>query len=125
MATSKQTTAKEKAVTKPKVVKKAVAKAPAKSKTVKAKVVAKAPTKKTSTVKVESKFDKQALNPTITKGSHLTVIKYPNGKTELIWDDEALARDVAEAIAEYQASKPKDKKPAVKAKATRSKKAVQ
>jgi len=37
--------------------------------------------------------------PKITIGSHLTVTTYENGRTELKWDDEALARDVAEALA--------------------------
>lgn len=35
----------------------------------------------------------------VVKGSHLTVTTYPDGRTELEWDDEALARDVREAIA--------------------------
>jgi hypothetical protein len=35
----------------------------------------------------------------VVKGSHLTVTTYPDGKTELEWDDEALARDVREALA--------------------------
>jgi len=45
----------------------------------------------------------------IVKGSHLTVTTYPNGRTELKWDDEALLRDVREAIAgvEGAAEKPK------------------
>lgn len=44
----------------------------------------------------------QATDPVVvnvTKGSHLTVTKYSNGKTTLEWDDEALMRDVQEAIA--------------------------
>lgn len=36
---------------------------------------------------------------TVVKGSHLTVTTHPDGRTELEWDDEALARDVREAIA--------------------------
>jgi hypothetical protein len=40
--------------------------------------------------------------PTVVIGSHLTVITHPNGHTELIWDDEALARDVREAIASVE-----------------------
>lgn len=36
--------------------------------------------------------------PKVTKGSHLTVTEYEDGRTELVWDDEALARDVREAI---------------------------
>ena len=51
----------------------------------------------------------------VVKGSHLTVTTYPDGRTELEWDDEALMRDVQEAIASVSA-------PAVKAKATRKKK---
>lgn len=49
----------------------------------------------------------------VVKGSHLTVTTYPNGRTELEWDDEALTRDVKEAILEYELA---NKKPAVKAK---------
>lgn len=62
------------------------------------------------------KKTKASDKPTVVVGSHLTVITYPNGKTELVWDDEALARDVAEAIASVQ------QKPAVKAKTARLKK---
>jgi hypothetical protein len=53
--------------------------------------------------------------PVVIKGSHLTVIKYPDGRTKLEWDDEALARDVREAIESYQTEK---LKPAAKAKVT-------
>jgi hypothetical protein len=35
----------------------------------------------------------------VVKGSHLTVYTYPDGKTELEWDDDALMRDVQEALA--------------------------
>lgn len=54
----------------------------------------------------------------VVKGSHLTVTTFPDGSTKLEWDDEALARDVREAVAsvELVAEKP------VKAKATRKKK---
>lgn len=44
------------------------------------------------------------IEPTTVKGSHLTVITDNFGKTTLIWDDEALARDVREAIASYEAT---------------------
>ena len=58
--------------------------------------------------------------PKVTKGSHLTVTTYENGKTELEWDDEALTKDVNEAIISYELSQ---MKPAVRAKvATRKKK---
>jgi hypothetical protein len=51
--------------------------------------------------------------PTVVIGSHLTVITHPDGHTELVWDDEALARDVREAIASVEGTqevKPKRKK---------------
>jgi hypothetical protein len=43
--------------------------------------------------------------PIITKGSHLTVIKHENGKTDLVWDDEQLLKDVEEAIASVKSPK--------------------
>jgi hypothetical protein len=39
--------------------------------------------------------------PTIKIGSHLTVYTYPDGNVELKWDDEALLRDVRNALAQY------------------------
>jgi len=39
--------------------------------------------------------------PKVVVGSHLTVTTYENGKTELKWDDEALARDIREALSDY------------------------
>jgi hypothetical protein len=51
--------------------------------------------------------------PNVVIGSHLTVITHPSGYTQLIWDDEALARDVREAIASVEGQlevKPKRKK---------------
>jgi len=47
--------------------------------------------------------------PKITVGSHLTVTTYENGKTELKWDDEALARDVREALDTVKKTKNKTK----------------
>ena len=35
--------------------------------------------------------------PKINQGSHLTVKTFEDGRTELIWDDEALVRDVLAA----------------------------
>ena len=55
----------------------------------------------------------------VVKGSHLTVTTYPDGRTELEWDDEALERDVREAIESYEMSQ---LKPAVRAKAATRKK---
>jgi hypothetical protein len=54
------------------------------------------------------KVVKETAEPTVVVGSHLTVTTYPNGKTELQWDDEALLRDVREAINSVE-SEPKKK----------------
>lgn len=40
--------------------------------------------------------------PKVVKGSHLTVITHKSGKTELVWDDVALLRDVKEAMSEFK-----------------------
>ena len=55
----------------------------------------------------------QETEPTIVnvvKGSHLTVTHYSNGKTKLEWDDNALERDVREAIASVENKEPAKKK---------------
>lgn len=52
----------------------------------------------------------------IVKGSHLTVITNPKGDTELVWDWDALAKDVAEAISSHTKEKSKPKKPSTKKK---------
>jgi hypothetical protein len=69
----------------------------------------------------KSKATEAVLEPVVTKGSHLTVTKYPDGRTELVWDDEALMRDVQEAIASVQ-PKTETKPKAVKAKKAEPKK---
>lgn len=53
--------------------------------------------------------------PKINQGSHLTVKTFENGKTELVWDDEALLRDVRDAILSVKSS---DSATAPKKKAT-------
>ena len=58
----------------------------------------------------------------VVKGSHLSVITFSDGRTELAWDDEALERDVREAIEAYELSQ---LKPTVKAKAVTRKKKEQ
>jgi hypothetical protein len=54
--------------------------------------------------------------PKINQGSHLTVKTFEDGHTELVWDDEALMRDVQEAIASVSSAdvEPKAKKPRAK-----------
>lgn len=49
--------------------------------------------------RTKKKVEQETVYPIVTKGSHLTVTTYEDGSTELVWDDEALARDVREAIA--------------------------
>jgi hypothetical protein len=57
-------------------------------------------------VKHKDKIKSNELDqPTIQIGSHLTVYTYPDGRTELKWDDEALARDVREALEAYELKK--------------------
>lgn len=57
--------------------------------------------------------------PTVVKGSHLTVTTFSDGRTVLEWDDEALLREVREAIASVELD---GLKPAVKAKVASRKK---
>ena len=47
----------------------------------------------------------------IVKGTHLTITTFPNGKTKLVWDWDALLQEVKEAIASVE------KKPVKKSKA--------
>ena len=42
--------------------------------------------------------------PKVEKGSHLTVTTYPDGRTELAWDDAALLKDVQNALTDYEKS---------------------
>jgi regulator of sigma D len=48
--------------------------------------------------------ESKTIYPKIEKGSHLTVTTYEDGRTELEWDDEALMRDVRDAIAAHEAT---------------------
>jgi YD repeat-containing protein len=62
----------------------------------------------------------EVADTTVVKGNHLTVTTDTDGKTTLEWDDEALAREVRDAIEAYELTQ---MKPAVRAKvATRKKK---
>lgn len=67
----------------------------------------------------EKKKAKKETWPRVVKGSHLTVTTYEDGRTELEWDDEALEREVREAIASVEME---NLKPAVRAKAATRKK---
>ena len=59
----------------------------------------------------------QLAEPTAVKGSHLTVTTFPNGRTELEWDWDALVKEVREACASVELA---NTKPAVKAKSKKS-----
>lgn len=47
----------------------------------------------------------------IVKGNHLTVTTFPNGRTELVWDDEALLDEVRAAILSVETAVPEVTKP--------------
>jgi hypothetical protein len=57
-------------------------------------------TKKTKTKVVSGEW------PQVTKGSHLTVYTYEDGSTKLEWDDEALLKEVQDAILSVSAEEP-------------------
>ena len=40
--------------------------------------------------------------PIVEKGSHLTVTTYEDGRTELVWDHDALLKDVQDAINSHE-----------------------
>ena len=50
----------------------------------------------------KKKTDTSSTEPTVVKGSHLTVITDKDGKTTLKWDDEQLLKDVRQAIASVE-----------------------
>ena len=63
--------------------------------------------------------------PTIVKGSHLTVTTYPDGRTELEWDWDALVNEVRMACLKAESNIPastdlENMKPNVKAKSKKS-----
>ena len=59
--------------------------------------------------------------PTVVKGSHLTVTTYPDGKTTLEWDDEALLNDVRAACLKAESNIPATTEVEVKPKRKKSK----
>jgi hypothetical protein len=56
-------------------------------------------TRKKKTDVIMSADIAEMMNPTVVKGNHLTVTTFPDGKTMLEWDDEALLNEVRLAIA--------------------------
>ena len=55
--------------------------------------------------------------PKIVQGTHLTVKTFEDGHTELVWDWDALVKEVREACASAELA---NMKPAVKAKSKKS-----
>lgn len=55
--------------------------------------------------------------PYVIIGTHLTVIEYEDGRTELVWDDDALLEEVRAALASVEPAKPAKKTRAKKVKA--------
>lgn len=73
-------------------------------------------TKKPAVKKVK---EVKSAEPIVTVGSHSVRTQYPDGRVEFVVDDEKLRADVMEALAMFATA---EKKPAVKAKAVRTKK---
>lgn len=59
----------------------------------------KTPKAKTTKAKKAESTQTAKTYPHITVGTHLTVTEFEDGSTVLAWDDEALEREVREAIA--------------------------
>ena len=58
----------------------------------------------------------ESQEPTVVKGNHLTVTTFPDGRTELQWDDEALLKEVREALTSVEVPKTKTKRKLTKEK---------
>ena len=59
-----------------------------------------------ATRKKKSEVSKEMLEPVIVKGTHLTVTTWPDGRTELKWDDDALLSEVRNAILKHESNIP-------------------
>jgi hypothetical protein len=68
----------------------------------------------------KTKKSEVAGEPVVTVGSHSVRTRYPDGRVDFVVDDEKLRADVMEALAMFATV---EKKPAVKAKTARTKKA--
>jgi hypothetical protein len=58
----------------------------------------------------------ESQEPTVVKGTHLTVTTFPDGKTVLEWDEEALLKEVREALNSVEVPKTKTKRKLTKEK---------
>jgi YD repeat-containing protein len=70
-------------------------------------------TRKKKTDVIMSADIAEMTGPKVVKGNHLTVTTHPDGRTELVWDDDALLAEVRTALESAELA---DMKPAVKAK---------
>lgn len=57
----------------------------------------------------KKKIEDQITDAVTVKGNHLTVTTHPDGRTELVWDDEALLKEVREAIASVEGKTTEEK----------------
>lgn len=73
--------------------------------------------------KVKVDTNSVTLEPTIVVGTHLTVTTWPDGRTELKWDDEALLKEIQNAILKHESNVPvAQSKPAKKTTPKKTKK---
>ena len=84
-----------------------------KAKSKPAAITAKRSTRRSDVIEVD---EPSGTWPKITQGSHLTVIAHENGRTELVWDDAALLRDVRAAMLKADSSAPAGNKSTAKSK---------
>jgi hypothetical protein len=56
--------------------------------------------------KTKSTIKTENLEPVVVVGTHLTVTTWPDGRTELKWDDTALLNEVRNAILKHESTIP-------------------
>jgi hypothetical protein len=79
-----------------------------KEKTVKEYLDGRTPERKARSKNLKEKV--LTMVPTMVQGSHLTVLTFPDGRTELKWNDEALLNDVRAAILKAESVLPVEAK---------------
>jgi YD repeat-containing protein len=56
--------------------------------------------------KATAKKQTTSTEPVVVKGNHLTVTTHPDGRTELVWDDDALLQEVRNALLKAESTMP-------------------
>lgn len=67
-------------------------------------------------METKAKVTKTQVWPNVNKGTHLTVYTYEDGSTKLEWDDDALLKEVQNAILKAESTIPAKTKRTKKAK---------